>query len=151
MKDIKRRNTSHYLFATAGLDGVVIWDLDPYSGELLPLKLTGDVRATINRKVLDVSFSDDKEYLYGATTSGEFIVASMRQQKIVYAVPATKMSVNAIVSFKEIVIIGCGDKSIKIYTHNGDFVKEVVVDGAVVNLSSSADNMEVRPSTVYTS
>lgn len=32
VKDIKRRDTSHYQLCTAGADGLLLWDLDPYSG-----------------------------------------------------------------------------------------------------------------------
>ena len=114
VKDIKRRNTSHYLLCTAGLDGVVLWDLDPYSGDFLPLKLVGEARATITRHVTDVAFSDDREYLYGATTSGDFIVGNVRSNKIVQAIQATKMQLNAILYHENGVVIGCGDASIKL-------------------------------------
>jgi WD40 repeat protein len=143
VKDIKRRNTSHYLLCSAGADGIVLWDLDPYSGDLLPLKLLGEARATITRQVTAVSFSDDKEYLYGATTSGDFIVGSVRSNKIVQVIQATKMQLSAILYHSTGVVIGCGDASIKMYTHAGEFQGQLKLDGPVINLSSSPDRLEV--------
>lgn len=143
VKDIKRRNTSHYMLCTAGVDGIVLWDLDPFSGDLLPFKLTGEARATITRHVTAVSFSDDREQLYGATTSGDFIVGSVRSGKIVQVIQATKMQLNAILYHSTGVVIGCGDASIKMYSHSGDFRGELRLDGPVINLSASPDRLEV--------
>ncbi len=36
IKDVKRRDTSHYQLCTAGADGLLLWDLDPYSGTSSP-------------------------------------------------------------------------------------------------------------------
>jgi len=33
VKDIKRRDTHRYQLCTAGADGVMLWDLDPYNGK----------------------------------------------------------------------------------------------------------------------
>eukprot|EP00605_Chrysophyceae_sp_TOSAG23-4_P001584 GSChrysophyteH1.ASY1.ANO1.1739.1 assembled CDS len=77
VKDIKRRDTDHYLLCTAGKDGLLMWDLNPYTGEFTPFRLAGDAKATITRTVTAVCFSDDRELVYGATTSGDFLVASM--------------------------------------------------------------------------
>jgi cilia- and flagella-associated protein 52 len=32
VKDIKRRDTNHYQICTAGAVGILLWDLDPYTG-----------------------------------------------------------------------------------------------------------------------
>lgn len=144
VKDIKRRNTNHYLLCSAGADGIVLWDLDPFSGDLLPLKLTGEARATITRHVTAVSFSDDREFLYGATTSGDFIVGSVRSNKIVQVIQATKMQLHAIVYHSGGVVIGCGDASIKLYTLAGEFQGQLKLDGPVISLSASPDRLEVQ-------
>lgn len=143
VKDIKRRDTSHYLIATAGSDGVMLWDLDPYSGDMLPMKLTGEARATITRCITDLSFSNDKEYLYGATTSGDYIIASIKANKILHAQQATKMKINAILYYSGGIVLGCGDCSVKVYTLNGDFMGQLLLDGPVISLSQSPDKLEV--------
>lgn len=146
IKDIKRRNTSHYMLCTAGMDGLVIWDLDPYSGDLTPLKLTGEARATLTRQLTAIAFSDDYEYVYGATTSGDFIIGSFRNQKIVQVVQATKLRLNAILfssSGGGVIVLGCGDATIKIYAINGDYRGQLKLDGSVISLSPSPDKLEV--------
>jgi len=147
VKDIKRRSTSHYQLCTAGSDGIVMWDLDPRSGDLLHLKLTGEARATITRIVTAVSFSDDRETLYGATTSGDFVIGSIRVNKIAQVVQATKMRLNAILYHEGGVVIGCGDGTVKIYGHGGDFRGEMPLDGPVVSLSASPDRRECLATT----
>lgn len=147
VKDIKRRNTDHYLICTAGRDGVVMWDLDPYTGDLLPEKITGDARATIVRQVTTVSFSEDKEFLFGATTSGDYIICSLKAHRIVQAVKATRMSLNAIIALNNSVVIGCGDCSIKVYTLAGELRGELALDGPVIGLSASPDKLEVLAAT----
>jgi hypothetical protein len=49
VRDIKRRDTRAYLICTAGADGLLLWSLDPYSGELDSAKITGDSRAAVSR------------------------------------------------------------------------------------------------------
>jgi cilia- and flagella-associated protein 52 len=143
VKDIKRRNTNHYLLCSAGADGIVLWDLDPYTGDFLPLKLAGEARATISRHVTSVAFSDDREYIYGATSSGDYIVGNIRSNKMVQVVQATKMTLNCIVYHATGVVIGCGDASIKVYTHAGEYRGQVKLDGSVVSFSLSPDRLEV--------
>jgi cilia- and flagella-associated protein 52 len=71
VKDIKRRDTDSYLLCTGGKEGMLIWNLNPYTGDLLPMKLATDPRASITRYVTDLAFSTDKEKVYASTTSGE--------------------------------------------------------------------------------
>ena len=143
IKDIKKRDTDHYMIFTGGKDGLVMWDLDPYSGDMVNSKITGDVRATINREITSVSFSDSKEFLFGSTTSGDYIIASLRSHKITHSINATKMSVNCILSFNDGVVIGCGDFTIKVYGSAGDFRGQLQLDGPVIGLSFSPDKLEV--------
>lgn len=144
VRDIKRRDTDSYLLCSAGNDGMQLWGLDPYSGDLSSFKLTGEVRATINRQVTAVSFSADREYLYGATTSGDYIIASLKARKILQAVQATRNSVNSILACDDGVVTGCGDGTIKLFAIDGSFKLQVSLDGAVLGLSYSADCSEVR-------
>ena len=144
VKDIKRRNTSHYLVCSAGAEGIVLWDLDPFSGDFLPMKLTGEARATVSRHITAVSFSDDREFVYGATTSGDYIVGSVRVNKIVQVVQATKMQLNAILYHDTGVVIGCGDSTIKMYTHSGEYKGQLKLDGPVISISPSPDRLEVN-------
>jgi WD40 repeat protein len=143
IRDIKRRDTSHYQIVTAGADGIVIWDLNPYDGDLQSFKVLGDARATLNRHITAVAFSDDKEYMFAATTSGDYLVAAFKTQRILKVVQATKMAIHTIMTHKERVVLGCGDNSLKIYGAQGEFLSELKLDGGVVGLSMSPDKLEV--------
>ena len=143
VRDIKRRDTDHYQICTAGRDGLMLWDLNPFSGEFESFKLVGDARATINRHVTAVAFSEDKEYIYAATTSGDFVIASMRYQRIIQAVQATKMGLGALLALNSRIVIGCGDSTVKFFDSTYEFQGQVRLDGPVIGLSLSPDHLEV--------
>lgn len=145
IRDIKRRDTSHYQFVTGGKDGIIsVWDLDPYSGEMTSNRIvTDNARAMLTRHVTSFAVSDDREFLYAGTTSGDYLIISLRNQRIVRAVTATRMAVHNMVCTRDTVILGCGDKGVKVYQSNGDFIRQVDLDGGVVGLSLSHDQLEV--------
>jgi WD40 repeat protein len=147
IRDIKRRDTDHYLLCTAGSDGLLMWDLDPYSGELTPFRLAGDAKATLTRTVTAVSFSDDREFVYGATASGDFIVASMRYQRVLQTVQATKLGLCSIATVPEGILIGCGDSTIKKFNSNYECTGQLKCDGTVIGLSLSEDKLEALATT----
>lgn len=143
MKDIKRRNTPNYLFCTGGQDGLMLWDLEPYSGDLICKQLLGDVRATITRQINAIAFSEDKEFLYGATTSGDYVIANLKSNRIVHAVQATKKALNSIIAYNGGVVIGCGDATVKIFGPVGELKGSLKLDEAVVSLSQSPEKVEL--------
>lgn len=143
IKDIKRRDTTHYQLVTGGRDGLVIWDVDPFSGDISPIRVTADGRANVTRQFTSVTFTDDREIMIGATTSGDYVLASLRTQKIIKATQATRMAIHSIVYNKDRILLGCGDKTIKIYNMNGDYLSQIVLDGGVVGMSLSVDKLEV--------
>ncbi len=157
VKDLKRRDTDHYLLATAGSDGIILWDLDPYEGDLLPRPLSMDGRASLRRSTSSLSFSADNEFLYASTTTGDFLVASMRAGKIQNSVQATKRGLYSIVTTgsgaDQRILVGCGDNTIKIFNNTFEYSDQIELDGAVVGLSRSADGLEVlatsRAGTVF--
>jgi len=147
IRDIKRRDTDRYLLCTAGSEGLLMWELDPYSGELTPFRLAGDAKATLTRTVTAISFSEDREFVYGATTSGDFIVASMRYQRVIQTVQATKLGLNSIETIPGGILIGCGDNSVKHFDSNYEYKGQLKCDGIVVGLSLSDDKLEVLATT----
>ena len=147
IRDVKRRDTEHYLLCTAGSDGLLMWDLDPYSGELTPFRLAGDAKATLTRTVTAVSFSEDREFVYGATASGDFIVASMRYQRVIQTVQATKLGLNSIETIPGGILIGCGDSTIKQFNSSFELSGQLKCDGIVLGMSVSEDKLEVLATT----
>lgn len=148
VKNIKRRNTDHYLLCTAGIEGFMLWDLDPYSGELEGMKIESAGRGNITRDIRAITYSDDKEYLYGATTSGDFLIVGLKQGRILKAVQATKMGLGAMLGYENGIVIGCDDSTIKFFDINYEFKSEVKLDGSITGLSFSPDRLEVLVSTV---
>ena len=146
VRDIKRRDTSHYLICTAGKEGIVLWDLDPYSGDMTSTRIVGDPRGTIVREVTALTFSADREYIYAATQSGDFMIVSCKAQKIIRAVQATKLGLASIAAYASGIVVGGGDGSLILFD-NLDFTPRArsSLDGtAVVSISLSSDNLEVN-------
>lgn len=149
VKDIKRRNTSLYQLCTGSNDGLYLWQLDPYSGELNTSKIQGDARGTVARYITAASFSKNEEYIYGATSSGDYLVASVRNQHIVAVIPAAKKGLTALVSYQDGLLTGGGDGSLRIFSSNNEIVSETSLSGPVVSISVSSDSLEVRFSPSY--
>lgn len=143
VRDIKRRDTEHYLCCTAGRDGVLMWDLDAHTGDLIPFRLAGDGRATLSRDITAVAFSGDRETIYCATVTGDFLVGSLRSQRLAQAVQATKLGLFSIMALPDGgVVLGCGDASIKVFDSRLELRRETRMDGCVIALSASPDSLE---------
>lgn len=144
VKDIKRRNTDLYQLCTGGSDGLCLWQLDPYSGELRGAKVVGDARGTVNRYVNDVTFSESEEYIYATTSSGDYIVASVKACHIIQVVPAAKKGLIPVVSYRDGLLVGGGDGTLKFFNGDNEVQAETTLDGPVVSLSKSVDSLEVQ-------
>jgi WD40 repeat protein len=147
VRDIKRRETDFYQFCTAGREGVVMWELNPYSGEMVSNKFLGDPRASISRSIASISFSTDQLTVYCATSSGDYISGSVRARKLTHSVIAAKKGLGSVHRFKDGVITGGGDGSIKVFNGDDKVVAETVLDGPVLDISLSPDDLEVIAST----
>lgn len=148
VKDIKRRNTQNYLLCTGGKDGLMIWHLDPFKGDFDPVKLGGEGRLSTSRHIMSLQFSSDYELIYGATTSGEYVIASVRSSRVVQTIQATRMAVSSIaIGLDAGVVIGCGDTSLKFFDRDAVFNGEIRLDSPVISLSSSKDLREILAAT----
>lgn len=147
VKDIKKRPTDNYLLCSGGKEGLMMWNLNPYNGDLIPMKLVTDPRASISRYVTDLAFSTDNEVVYASTTSGDYMVASIRYQRITHAIPATKIGLGCIITYPDGVIVGGGDSFVKVFDSQSQLVGQVELDGAVQSLALSPDTIEVIVST----
>lgn len=146
IRDIKRRDTNHYQICTGGRDGITLWNLDPYSGDLVAEKMTGDPRASIAREVTALSFSYDKELLFAATASGDFMIASLKAGKIKKAVQATKQGLGTMACFRGGLVVGGGDGSLITFDDAEPFSprSKTSLDGSpVIGISLSSDHLEV--------
>lgn len=142
VKDIKKRNTNLYQLCTGGADGLYLWQLDPYSGELNSVKVVGDARGTVSRYVNAVTFSTSEEFIYAATSSGDYLVANVRNQHIISVIPAAKKGLYSIVSYRDGVLTGGGDGTLRVFSSSDEVISETSLGGAIVSLSVSSDLLE---------
>ena len=143
VRDIKRRETEFYQFCTAGDEGVVLWELNPYTGDMVSNKFLSDPRASISRRIAMLTFSSDELTIFCATSSGDYISGNIRARKLTHAVVAAKKGLGAVCRFKDGVITGGGDGTVKIFSGEDKVLAETVLDGPVLDISLSPDMLEV--------
>jgi cilia- and flagella-associated protein 52 len=143
VRETNGRNSDHYQLATGGEEGIEIWDLDPYIGEIKHFPIVIDTRANISRCVTSVIFSNDKEHLFAGTTSGDYVVVSMTNLRTIKLIQSAKMGLLSMLVDNVGVIIGCGDNTIRFYDDSGRCSRDIKLDGAILGMSYSPDRREV--------
>lgn len=91
----------------------------------------------------------DYEHIYAATTSGDYIITNIKSLRIVSAITATKMALHSILIVGNKVYIGCGDRTIKVFSMQGTILTTIAMDGAVIALSLSPDKLELLALTAF--
>lgn len=132
-RDVKRRDTGSYQFATVGSSRMLsLWTLNPMTGELAQSKIE---QTTLVRDFTCVQFSPDRETLVAGTTSGDFAVVNIKTKRLVRTVPACSCGILSLVYFGAGVLVGGGDGSILLFDNEFVDSARVVLDGAVVGLA----------------
>lgn len=141
VKDIKRRPTKDYQFATASNKSILIWKLDPYQGELSYKKVN---MGSAIRDYTALKFSDDTNYIYAGTSAGELSIIYVRNETVVANMLICSNGVLSIeeIPQKRIVVVGGGDGTIMVLEGSGKDlldVKKIKVYGAITSLHASPD------------
>ncbi|KAF1326322.1 Nuclear protein export factor, partial [Globisporangium splendens] len=114
-RDIKRRDTTSYQFATAGLRMLLLWVLNPMTGEHMSHKID---------------------------TSGDFSVVNVKTKRLVKNVPACSCGIHSIAHFDAGVLIGGGDGSVLHFDREYVDTCHVLLDAAVSGLALNAAQTE---------
>lgn len=148
VRDIKRRDTANYQLCTAGNKQVVLWNLDPFQGELEARKVVSEGRGAQVRDYTHLAFSDDLETVYAATTSGDFVIIRVKSASFTGTVPVSRQGIHALAVHRGGLLVGGGDGTV---THlEGQTMHEthqVELQGPVVAMSFSPDKIEVMVGT----
>ncbi|KAJ4454932.1 putative U3 small nucleolar RNA-associated protein 21 [Paratrimastix pyriformis] len=111
-RDIKRRPTSNYIFATVG-PTATLWTLDPVRGTLQATRFQTGSHV---RLFTSVSFSPDCERCFAGTQSGDFAVFLVRTLVLESLVPACSNGLRSLVATPDGgLITGGGDGSVKLF------------------------------------
>lgn len=81
-RDIKRRETQNYLLATAGNKKIVLWSLNPYTGDISADRVVCEARGSLVRDITALAFSEDGETLRCATSTGDFVGVDLRSKQV---------------------------------------------------------------------
>lgn len=138
-RDIKRRDTSNYQFATVGNRLLQLWMLNPMNGELTAFK----IEQSVVRDYTCVQFSPDRETLVAGSTSGDFSVINVKTKRVVKSVLACSCGINAILYGDLGVLVGGGDGSVLHYTTDYVDTSHTQLDGPIIGLSMGPSGSEM--------
>jgi WD40 repeat protein len=135
-KNIKGRDTTEFLIATGGQRSLKIWTLDPATGGL------SDERVNLGNQVRNftrLAFAPSRDYLYAASSSGDFSAVHVRNLMMHSVTQACSNGVFAL--FVQVspngddqIVVGGGDGSLSIFEGGGRSYRkaaEVQLDGPV--------------------
>jgi len=147
-KDIKRRATQNYVLVAAGANSLRRWILDPYTGDLASEGMNMGAQV---RDYTDIAFSPDGDFLYAASTTGDFICIQVRSLIMRNILSVCSGGVRSLCCLPNgAVVAGGGDGSITLFSGKGDALvddRRVYVAGAVNSISCSADGGELLAGT----
>lgn len=81
-RDIKRRETRNYCLATAGNKKIVLWSLNPYTGDISADRVVCEARGSLVRDITALAFTEDGETLRCTTSTGDFVGVDLRSKQV---------------------------------------------------------------------
>jgi WD40 repeat protein len=148
VRDIKKRETKNYQFATAGNKEIYIWELDPEAGELQKFKVNV---AAFTRDYTDLIFSQNGDFLYAGSASGDVSCVIVKNRQLAQPFKACSLGVKSLTRYEENdrtkLIIGGGDGTLNIYAGSGkDYVHEQKLQ--LVDISNLPTGVSVNSITI---
>ncbi|CAN0463035.1 unnamed protein product, partial [Ectocarpus sp. 8 AP-2014] len=144
IRDIKRRETRNYMLATAGNKKIVLWSLDPYSGDITANRVVCEARGSLVRDVTALAFSEDGETLWCTTSTGDFVGVDLRTKQVGTAIPAARLGALSLLCHAGGTVIGGGDGTITLFDSACKDYAQTELRGGVVSMSFSPDRTEAR-------
>eukprot|EP00761_Pharyngomonas_kirbyi_P005257 gb/GECH01005262.1/.p1 GENE.gb/GECH01005262.1/~~gb/GECH01005262.1/.p1 ORF type:complete len:576 (+),score=98.19 gb/GECH01005262.1/:1-1728(+) len=146
-RDIKRKSTGKYLFATIQDQAINIWTIDPYSGKLNQEKVKS---GSFIRNYSTLSFSEvsgrEKEYLYVGSETGDISCVHVRNRTMQGIIPVCSGGVRSLQAKDRNIYVGGGDGSVQIFEGIGKDISskhKVSVRGAVTSISIDVDSNRI--------
>ena len=122
----------------------MLWALNPYTGECCGERVTAEGRGTTVRDNTDAAFSDDKETIYVATTSGDFSLVNVRKRTLSgQQVFASRSGVEQIIVTSQGLLAAGGDGTVTSFNERLVDCAQLELPGAVRALSFSPDRSEL--------
>ncbi len=142
VRDIKRRETKNYQLATASLNKILIWNLDPETGEINKVQVNS---GAFIRDYTCLIFSPNGEYLYAGSSSGDISCISVRTFVLQSTFNACTSGVRSICILNngDNIVVGGGDGTITSFSGSGkeyiDEKRTKIKEGGVTSLSCNKE------------
>lgn len=95
------------------------------------------------RDTVSINISDDKETVYCAAKSGDFVIVNVKQRQVAGTVGASRLGVQQVLSWPDGLVVGGGDGCLKVYDRSYRCIRETTLDAAVHCMSLSPDKLEM--------
>jgi WD40 repeat protein len=126
----------------------MLWSIDPYTGEMKSERVVQEGRGCTQRDITSMMFSPDGASMFCGTTSGDFMIASVRAKTLGAAVAACSAGARCVLALDSGgVAVGGGDGTVTIFDRSMRDIAQVELTGRVMGLSKSADGQELLAST----
>jgi cilia- and flagella-associated protein 52 len=149
VRDNRNNLTDIYQFANCGENKIVIWELDPYKGEIDFKEIqTGN----FSREYISVAFSlNEEKFLYAGTNSGDIVCFLVKTKMIVFSKIICALGITSIIPLTpEQIIIGGGDGTLSLCYINEplcDILSSTKLFGKVYSISPTQDGVQLLAST----
>jgi cilia- and flagella-associated protein 52 len=141
IKDIKGRPIEKYQLATCGNKKILMWSLNPYTGEL-ENQVLNPGSAVREFQTLEFTPNGEKFFIAG-TTSGDFLIFQMKNFHMFCMQPVCSKGVAGIIALnEENFVIGGGDGTLSIWTVQGAKsyeINRINLSGGISALAPSKD------------
>eukprot|EP01135_Chromosphaera_perkinsii_P007615 Nk52_evm71s914 gene=Nk52_evmTU71s914 len=129
-------NTNNLSFVTGGNQTLRVWTIDLNSKKMTPVDCQ---LGSLKRVVRCIEISDDDEYMYCGTTSGDLLQVNMRTKLFKCEGPRKdKYSlgiISATLKNKDYILVGCGDGTISLIKRSSmKSIRSTKVEGAVTSI-----------------
>eukprot|EP00439_Symbiodinium_sp_Y106_P055908 s1007_g7.t2 len=149
VRDIKRRDTQEYQFASCGGKNISMWHLDHVRGELLAHQVGNAFKQV--REYVCLAYTQDYEYLLAGTTTGDVAVILMKNRVVqnflaVCGGGVANLVCTPVASGTRFVVVG-GDGTVTVIAGSSPLdlreERQVRLDGPLTSLSLAPDAAEV--------
>ncbi|CAE7473627.1 CFAP52 [Symbiodinium sp. CCMP2592] len=149
VRDIKRRDTQEYQFASCGGKNISMWHLDHVRGELAAHQVGNAFKQV--REYVCLAYTQDYEYLLAGTTTGDVAVILMKNRVVqnflaVCGGGVANLVCTPVASGTRFVVVG-GDGTVTVIAGSSPLdlreERQVRLDGPLTSLSLAPDAAEV--------
>ena len=150
IKDIKRRNTDVFQFASGGPQSLSFWKFDPVNNDMQPLIISSGLKQV--RDYTALCYSADFEVCFAGTATGDVLTVLSKSRVVQDSLPIVSGGVSALAMLEgSILLVGAGDGSVATvlvkHTELSLLHRVPINQGRISSMSVSEDGADILAAT----